>query len=464
MTTGAVRFKLVAFVVVSALALTYGATELFSVQRLVQPPDEVRIVFADPQGLYPRADVDLLGVRVGAVREIEPGPASASTVVIELDHDAAVPADLRAEASSKSAIGEQYVQLVPLSSGGERLGDGDTIGLERTVSPPNLAELLGSLDALVGSVPREELRISLEEGAAALTDLAPDLRRLLDDADQLSSSALRNVDDLTALIDDAQTVLDTQVELGGSTRAALSDLASLTSRLRALDPTFDRIFVRGIAAGTQVTGLLRDNQAALPVLLNNLVSLTTLGADHLPGIRKTLVVFPWMLEYNAQALRYCDDVDPLTGTPVESSCHYDDEGLPIYSVHIADVVKVRGSAPYNPCTRGYESAERHLANGDPADGTGPRQGADPPANFEVHCASLPSDPDAPNVRGFQNIARRTGRSGRAPVGWGNAVMNPTTGTVVTPDGGAFLLTSTVDPVPTDGTADLGWLLTRNLTD
>lgn len=464
MTNGPVRIKLFAFLLVSIVAFTYGATELLHVQRLVQRPDVVRIVFADPQGVYPRADVDVLGVRVGTVREVVPGPGAASTVVGELDHDAAVPADVRAEASSKSAIGEQYVQLVPLSTGGPTLTDGDTVRLERTLSPPDLAGLLGKLDALVRSLPRDDLRTVLREGAAALQDLSPELRRILEHADTLSASALRNVDDLTALIDDAQTVLDTQVELAGSTRAALSDLAGLTTRLRQLDPTFDAVFVRGVAAGIQVTGLLRDNQDALPVLLNDLVSLTNLGVDNLAGIRKSLVVFPWVLEYNSQALRYCDKVDPVTGRPDQGTCHYDKDGLPIWSAHIADVVKLRGNAPYNPCTRGYEGTERHLPNGEPADRTGPRQGPDAEPNYDAHCAAPPTDPNTPNVRGFQNIPRPSGAAGRTAPGWGTALMNPNTGTVVAPDGTAYQLTSSVTSVPTDGSADLGWLLTQNLTD
>lgn len=459
-----VRIKLLAFAVVSVLALGYGLTELFQVQRLVRPPDVVRVVFADPEGVYPRADVDLLGVNVGRVREVEPGPGSASTVVLEIDAGARVPADVRAVASAKSAIGEQYVQLVPQSEGGALLEDGDLIGLERTTSPPDLAALLGSIDRLVTSVPPGAVRTGLREASAALAGLSPQLRRTLDAADTLSASALANVDDLTALIGDAQTVLDTQVALGDATSSAAASLAPLTTELRRLDPTFDEVFVRGIRAGTQVTGLLRDNQAALPVLLNNLISLTDLGVTNLPGIRKSLVVFPWALEYNSQGLRYCDDIDPLTGQPAPGTCHYDADGLPIWSAHIANVISLRGGGTYDPCRSGYEDTVRHQPDGRPADGAGPRQRPNSPPNSEAGCTAPPTHPTTPNVRGFQNIPVPGRPVARVAPGWGTAMLNAESGTLVTPDGLSVQLTSTTRPVPLDGSADLGWLLTTNLTD
>lgn len=399
----ATRTKLTAFVVVSVLALSYGLTQLFEVQRLVRPAYAVDVVFADPEGLYPRAGVDLLGVPVGSVREVVPGPGDASTVVLELDPGTEVPADVRAVAASKSAIGEQYVQLEPQSNDGPLLEEGDTIPLSRTTSPPDLARLLGNTQALVDSVPPGALRTTLREGALALGTTSPELRRIIDDLDTLSGSAARNADDLTGLIDDAQVVLDTQVALREPTGRSLSQVAGLTTELRRLDPTFARAFVRGTATGRELSRLLRDNQAALPVLLTHLLTLTDLGSDNLPGIRKALTVFPWALEYNSQALRYCDTIDPRTGEPDPETCHYDSEGLPIWSAHIANVTSMRGGGSYQPCTRGYEGTPRYMPNGQPADGSGPRQGRDAPPNYRAGCTAPPTDPNTPNVRGFQNI-------------------------------------------------------------
>ena len=203
-----VRVQIVAFVVVTLLAVWYGASSLLPLGELVRPPYKVEAQFAHAGGIYPRADVDLLGTRVGRVEELRPGPDGTTTVVLAIDHDVDIPSDVVAIIGSKSAIGEQFVELEPKSAGGELLGDGDEIPLERTVSPPDVASLLGNLDALAGSVPVDDLATVLEEGALAVDDVGPKLRRLIRDTQTVARSAVNDVESLTALIRDARTVLE----------------------------------------------------------------------------------------------------------------------------------------------------------------------------------------------------------------------------------------------------------------
>jgi virulence factor Mce-like protein len=290
------KVQLVLFVLVSVLAIAYGATTLLNVGAVLKPPYLVEAQFASPGGIYPRADVDLLGTRVGTVKEIKPGPGSGTTVVLAIDSDVKIPADLTATIGSKSAIGESYVALTPRSDDGPDLSEGDTIPLKRTVSPPDFAELIAGLSSLAGSVPTKDVATVLDELSVAFDGVAPSLGRLLDSSHTVTEASLANVEALTSLIDSAATVLDTQVEVGPQTTTYLAQLAGLTDRLRELDATFDQIFVNGITAGSEVTDLLSANQDALPVLLNNLVTLTDVAADRIPGLRKTLVTFPYVLE------------------------------------------------------------------------------------------------------------------------------------------------------------------------
>ena len=78
-----------------ALAFGYGAVRLLGVGNLIRPGYDVAIQVASPDGLYPRADVDLLGTRVGRIRDLRPGPGSATTVTVtdfdEIRKDLGVP-------------------------------------------------------------------------------------------------------------------------------------------------------------------------------------------------------------------------------------------------------------------------------------------------------------------------------------------------------------------------------------
>ncbi|CAB4734718.1 MAG: MCE family protein [Actinobacteria bacterium] len=422
----------------------------------MRPPYLVEAQFEGVGGIYPRADVDLLGTRVGRVKELHPGPGSGTTVVLAIDRDVEIPTDVRAIIGSKSAIGEGFVELEPLSEGGRLLADGDTIPLEQTVSPPELDTLLGHLDALAASVPTDDLAVLLEEASTAVDGLGPTIGRLITDSRRLSTESLRNVEDLTALIRDARTVLDTQVALAPGTEQWAGELAGLTTKLREVDPTVISLYDHGLQASTAVTNLLDDNQQVLPVLLSDLLAVTTVASERIPGLRKTLVVFPWVLENGANTPRYCDDYDIDTGEPVESTCHYDEDGQPIYTLHLAQQLDALGAAgPITPCTQGYGGTERYRPDGQPIDGTGPPQPRDSDPNLRAHCAADPTDPSSPNVRGAQNITtpayERSARRSSGDV----ALWNPATGVVTTGDRSVRIRGTR----PPQGPAGLEWLLT-----
>lgn len=455
------KVQLVVFVLVSVLAIVYGATTLLNVGAVLRPPYLVEAQFASPGGIYPRADVDLLGTRVGRVKELRPGPGSGTTVVLAIDSDVKIPADLTATIGSKSAIGESYVALTPRSEDGPDLGDGDTIPLTSTVSPPDFAELIASLSSLAGSVPTRDVATVLDELSVAFDGVAPSLGRLLDSSHTVTEASLANVEALTSLIDSAATVLDTQVEVGPQTTTYLAQLAGLTDRLRELDATFDQIFVNGITAGSEVTDLLSANQDALPVLLNNLVTLTDVAADRIPGLRKTLVTFPYVLEIAQTGVRYCDMVDAKTGKPVEKTCHYDANGDPIWAAYLAaQLPEQPGKPPYQTCTKGYEGTVRYLPDGTPLSGKGRDQPPNSDPNPNARCAALPTDPFSPNVRGSQNAHRpRAGSVSRA----GLALFNPRSGFLATPDGATYQLSGVTGEDPPSGPEGLGWLLIQPLS-
>jgi phospholipid/cholesterol/gamma-HCH transport system substrate-binding protein len=448
-------------VVVSVLAIGYGATTLLNVGAVLKPPYEVEARFESPGGIYPRADVDLLGTRVGRVKELRPGPGSGTTVVLAIDHDVKIPKDLTAAIGSKSAIGESYVALTPRSDTGANLADGDVIPVASTVSPPDFAELIASLSNLAGSVPTDDVATVLDELSVAFDGVAPSLGRLLDSSHTITEASLENVEALTSLIDSAATVLDTQVEVGPQTTTYLRQLAGLTDRLRELDATFDQVFVNGISAGTEVTDLLSANQDAIPVLLNNLVTLTNIAADRVPGLRKTLVTFPYVLEIAQTGIRYCDALDAKTGKPIESTCHYDEDGKPIWAAYLAaQFPEQPGKPPYQNCTKGYEGTVRYLPDGTPISGKGPQQRVNSDPNPKARCAALPTDPYSPNVRGAQNA--HTPRAG-ALFRPGLALFNPRSGFLATPDGAAWHLSGSTGEDPPSGPEGLGWLLLQPLS-
>lgn len=466
MITRKVRVQLVVFVLVAVTALVYGAFRYGGLGDVFNPPYLVRAEFATSGGIYPLADVDLLGTRVGQVQAVHPGPGDGTTVDLRIDHGARIPAAVTATVANKSAIGEQYVELVPTSAEGPVLQGGSVIPLARTATPPPVAGILSHLDSLAASVPKQDLTTDLTEMSTAVGGLGPTLQRLLDQTNALTRTGLDNLHDVTGLIDNAKTVLDTQVAEGPQITTFSTQLAGLTDRLRELDPTVASVFTDGIRAGTETTGLLQDNQNALPALLNNLVSLTNVTDPRLGALRKTLVVYPWVLQQAATTLRYCDQYDPVTGKPVQATCHYDPKtGKPIWSVHVTlQLPENPGSPPFNPCVNGYQGTKKYLPDGTPADGNGPPEQPNSPPNNAAHCAASPGDPNAPNVRGAQNAQASAQGASPAPPPAANglALYDPNSGIVAGSDGQSYQLSGANGPAPVPGPGGLAWLLTQPL--
>jgi phospholipid/cholesterol/gamma-HCH transport system substrate-binding protein len=405
----AVRIQLIAFVVIAVVAITYAGFRFGGLDNLFSPPYTVHAHFANASGLEPKDEVDELGVDVGSVTALHP---DGNTVIVDLSlhHGVKIPGQLHAAIADKSALGEQFVQLTPTSPSAPPLRAGGLIPLTETSTPIALQDLIGNLDSLAKSVPRKDLRTDLTQLSTAFNDSGPDLQRLLDNGDALTRTALASLNQTISLIDSSTTVLRTQVAATAATRQITQQLAGFTREVRTLDPQIATTFVNGTRAGDQVTGLLKDNAQVLPGLLNSLLTTTDVTGARLPQLRKTLTLYPWVIQVGASAIRYCDSYNIKTGKPIKSTCHVDPKtGQRIYTGHFAfQVPQAPGGPPYNPCTAGYGGTKHYLPNGDPANGVGPKETNQTKPNLNASCTASPTNPNSPDVRGSQNVQRQPG--------------------------------------------------------
>lgn len=453
-----VKIQLVAFALIAVVAVVYGLFRFARIGEVANPPYTVRAEFSTFGGIYPDAQVALLGVPVGEVTALQPRRDGSVVVHLRIDHGVEIPAAVTAAIVNKSAVGEQYVQLTPQHTGGAQLADGSLIPVSRTSVPLPTEQLLADLNGLAASLPKEDLATTLQELGTAFDGLGPELGRSLDSSDRLIRTGLDNLDELISLLDSSATVLDTQVDLGAHTTRLAGQLAELTGELRTLEPELARAFTHGFRVGEQVSGLLRDNERTLPALLSYLLTTTDVTLPRLQQLRKTLVVFPYVVEAGMTALRYCDEYNPKTGDPVARTCHYDPRtGEPVWAEHFAFQAS---SGPTDPpdavCVKGYEDTARHQPDGQPVDGSGPRQRPDSPPNLDARCAAAPTDPRTPNVRGSQNAQRPGGTAARAPAAAAPSAASQRV--VVNHAGAARPVLDHIGPPLPRGSAGLTWLL------
>jgi phospholipid/cholesterol/gamma-HCH transport system substrate-binding protein len=418
--TRTVKAQLLAFATVTAVGVSYvGAEYTGLVDDLLDRGYTVRADFADSGGIFSGAEVTYRGVPVGRVGALRLTGSEGVSVALEIEDGAPrIPADTLAVVANRSAVGEQYVDLQPRRSGGPYLLDGSAIPREDTRVPLPVTDMVVSLDRLVTSVGKEDLRITVDELGEAFSGTGPHLSRLVDSGNALVESASDSLPETISLIEDSRKVLKTQADQGSSIKSFSRDLAALTAELKSSDGDLRRLIGNAVPAGQEVNSLLRSTRPHLPVLLANLISGGQVTVARLPGVEQALVTFPVVV------------AGSHTVIPGDGTTHF---GL------------VLNADDPPPCTQGYGTRRR-----DPAD-TGTRA-----ANTDARCTAPRGG--GTSVRGAQNAPGASGRSGGAGPAAYVAPYDPETGTATGPDGTPVEIGSTGGEQTVFGKDSWQWLL------
>ncbi|MFC9432826.1 MCE family protein [Nocardia sp. NPDC057030] len=253
---------------------------------------DVTVQLAATGGLYPTANVAYRGTNVGVVQDVRL-TTSGVEAKLSIDSDYKVPADVNAWVRSVSAIGEQYVDLIPPDHpAGRNLADGAVIPVDRTKLPQDVGTLLDQSDRLLSSVADTRLRQVIDEAFKAFNGAGPDLQRFIDSASLLVQEAQNSAEPTKKLIDQIGPLLDTQIQSDAAIRSWTSDLATVTDQLRAHDPSLRNVLRDGPSAMQRVSAQFESLRPTLPLLLTNLVSTGQVGVTYHAGLEQLLVVFP----------------------------------------------------------------------------------------------------------------------------------------------------------------------------
>ena len=242
-------------------------------------------------GLYARGNVTYRGTEVGRVESVELTDTGVEAK-LSLDSGIPIPADLDAQVHSVSAVGEQYVALLPRNGNGPDLKEGDVIPADRTVVPPDINTLLDATNRGLQAIPHDNLKTVIDEGYTAVGGLGPDISRFVKGSTAIAIDARANLDSLTTLIDQAKPVLDTQTDTSDSVSAWASHLASISGQLKNQDQALAGVINKGSPAADEVRALFDRLQPTLPIVLANLVSLGEVAVTYQPDLEQLLVLLP----------------------------------------------------------------------------------------------------------------------------------------------------------------------------
>lgn len=268
----------------------------------------VQARFASAEGLNVGDDVKVLGVSVGEIKKIE-NDDEGVLVTLQVDAGQPIPADAHAAIVSPSLVSGRFVQFDPVYTGGDRLEDGDIVGLDRTAVPvtfddvkqqlTDLATTLGpdegkktgplavaitSLEMALKDGNSTQLRTSIAElrgAATALSDGRSDLFSTIENLNTFTRNLALNdaaVRGFTTELDDVGAVLsNNRANLSG----AIKDLATV---LAATEKYFKK-------HGGQVTESVTDLNTLAATLAdrsNELAGVLHVAPHSLMGLHNTI--------------------------------------------------------------------------------------------------------------------------------------------------------------------------------
>ncbi len=279
----------VALLVLGAAALVFARDE--------EETYTVTAYFTKAIGLFENSDVDILGVPVGKVTQIDPQGESVK-VVMEIPTEYKVPEDAFAQIVPISVISDRYVQLHPVYEGGPFLRDGAVLDVDRTQIPAELDDVFKQLKKLLDAIePGKKgepgalggLIVQLNE---TLSNREEDLKGTLINASALTGSLADARDDLSGLLvnlDDLFGKLSTRAgSLGSLNRNFAIVMTALAQSQGDLEGT-----LRNLGDLTEEVGdLVRDHGDRLGGDLTRAAKITSAIVENRASVEESLTWLP----------------------------------------------------------------------------------------------------------------------------------------------------------------------------
>ena len=243
-------------------------------------------------GLYKNANVTYRGVAVGRVESVGLSP-NGVVAQMRLNSETAIPSNVTATVKSVSAVGEQYIDLVPPKSpASSKLSNGSRIERQNTRIGQDVADLLKRSETLVNSLGDTRLRELLHETFIAANGSGPELARLFESARLLVDEANANYPQVSQLIDQAGPFLQAQIRAGGDIKSLSDGLARFTSEVRQADPQLRDTLATAPGATDEASTAFSGIRPSFPALAASLANLGRVGVIYNKSIEQLLVVLP----------------------------------------------------------------------------------------------------------------------------------------------------------------------------
>jgi phospholipid/cholesterol/gamma-HCH transport system substrate-binding protein len=272
------------------------------------PSMTVTAEFSEAPGLYPGNFVDVLGIPVGHVTAVDPGP-NGVTVTMQVPTNVAIPADVHASLMAPYVVNDRYVQLGPPYTGGPRLADHAVIPISHTAVPVSVDQIVNTLDKLALALGPEganqhgalsDLLHGLAHTFGGNTTTGTSLHQAIVDTSQALTGLASHPQQLAAVLNNLGQL--TQAEAANTTtyHAFADNLAAVSTSLAADDSDIGQALSDLQQALGQLATFIQDNQSTLGASVTNLQAFAAAIAQQQQQLAQAIDLGPLALQnFNA---------------------------------------------------------------------------------------------------------------------------------------------------------------------
>ncbi|MGW1102288.1 MCE family protein [Streptomyces sp. NPDC002540] len=186
----------------------------------------------------------------------------------------------------KTLLGEKYLAVDPLGDAPQ--DPHERITVSRTTSPYDVTQAFNGLGETIGEIDTQQLAKSFETISATFKDSPPDVKSAADGLSALSKTVSERDAQLATLLKGSKQLTKTLADKKSSFETLLEDGNLLLGEIQARRDSIHLLLTGTRNLGTQLTGLVEDNNKQLGPTLASLGRVTAVLVKNRKSLDKVL--------------------------------------------------------------------------------------------------------------------------------------------------------------------------------
>lgn len=284
-----VAINLTLLAIATMALLVYAALQWVG-GAVIEDRYRLTVPLAHTGGLFLNQEVTVLGHGVGQIAEIRLTDAGVD-VELDIRGGEAVPANAVAQILRRSPIGEQAINLIPVTptweppdgplipariqtaERWEAAERGARVEPKATSFPTEVPQLLRTASRLLNRIDRDDLGVLVHELATAVGGRSQLLKELNRATLDLNTTLVSGIPDFERLIESSGPLLDELNEHRQALAGIFPDFADLSETLAANRPELETIIDRGTVALREGEAFIRSTRADQACLMEDFTAL-----------------------------------------------------------------------------------------------------------------------------------------------------------------------------------------------